>query len=141
MKVSMMHGQGLTAADTDPAFTCCLNLERLYAGSWLFRLGPNGFPARGGDKQILKDASDDMCFLARLSGMTHPAILHRPRNLPIMAGPAVFPIDDLEHVDVRATQLERKPQVGVADLTAKSDAMKPVGKHHRSHAFLSRTLV
>ena len=58
-----------------------------------------------------------------------------------MAGTAVLTVDDLDHVNFVRTGLECEAQIAVANLAAKTDAMKPVWKHYRSHASVVRKLV
>lgn len=73
--------------------------------------------------------------------MTELAVFDRPCDIAIVAGTAVLTINDLDHVYFIRTGLECEAQITVADLAAKTDAMKPVWKHYRPHASIFREFV
>ena len=71
--------------------------------------------------------------LAGNPGMTDIAIFNRPGDLTVVAGSAEFTIDNFQHVDLVAPGFHLEPEIGVANLATKSNAMKPVRENHRAH--------
>ena len=72
----------------------------------------------------------------RLSGMTDVAVFNRPGDAAIVAGTAIFAVDDFHHVDLVAAGLKFEAKIAVTDFAAKSHAVKPMWKDHRAHARL-----
>jgi hypothetical protein len=67
------------------------------------------------------------------SGVTQIAVLDRPGNVAVMAGAAVFAVDDLQHADFIPPGLELEAQVGMANLAAKTYPVKPMWEHDGAH--------
>ena len=78
----------------------------------------------------------DMGLGAGFAGMTDIAGFHRPGDLAIVAGAAILAIDNFQHIDIVSARFELETQVGMADLAAKTDTVKPVRENHWPHAGL-----
>lgn len=78
---------------------------------------------------------------ASLAGMAKIAAVGPPGNIVIVAGTAELAIDDVGHGDKIRPDPHLEAKFSVADLAAKADAMEPVGKDHRAHAFLFRIAI
>lgn len=70
--------------------------------------------------------------------MTQIASIRRPGNVTIVAGATKTPFGDVGHPEIVGADAHLESQLGVANLATETDPVKPVGKHHRPHAFLFR---
>ena len=66
--------------------------------------------------------------------MAQIAVLHRPGDIAVVTGAAIFAINNLQHVDLIASGLELEAEIGMADLATEADPVEPVGKDDRAHA-------
>jgi hypothetical protein len=73
--------------------------------------------------------------------MAQVAVLYRPRDFTVMACAAELTIDDFDHVNFIAAGLELETEIGMADLAAKPNPMKPVRENRRAHPCGVRVVV
>jgi hypothetical protein len=73
--------------------------------------------------------------------MAQYTVLYGPRNLTIVAGAAVFALNDLVHIDIVPSGLELEADIGVTDFATETYAMEPVWKHGRTNSCLVRVIV
>lgn len=92
---------------------------------WLFfvwGIGRNG--------QFLCNALVYLSRSAALTGMTQVAVFYRPGEDAVMAGAAILPVYDLDHVDIISARLELEAEIAMAHFAGEADAVKPVREYH-----------
>jgi hypothetical protein len=83
----------------------------------------------------------DSCGQATLARVTQIAFIGCPGNVAIVTGATEASVDDIRHREVITANAHLESEFGVANLATEADAVKPMRKYHRAHAFLLRTTV
>jgi hypothetical protein len=83
----------------------------------------------------------NVCRRAGDSRVAQVAIFDRPRNVTIMAGTTVLPVNNANHINFTGAGFELKSEIAVTGIATKAYTMKPVREYNRTHARIASELV
>lgn len=86
-------------------------------------------------------ATDDSSWRPGARGVAQPAVVHRPRNLTVVASAAIGTRRDFVHRRTGRADTHLESQLAMANPTLKANPMKPVREDDWPHLLLPGTVI